>query len=143
MTFDFGISVGVFLGLTIVLGFMMSLGKAAVYKHIPVYYPHHVGSVGGLVGMIGGLGGFFLPIAYGALLDLTGVWTAPFMLTFLLVAIMTVWMHVAIRRMERRRHPGLEEERYLSDVPDRPLDAPQPVDPAAPLAHGTAPRPAG
>ncbi len=143
VTFDFGISVGVFLGLTIVLGFMMSLGKAAVYKHIPVYYPHHVGSVGGLVGMIGGLGGFFLPIAYGALLDLTGVWTAPFMLTFLLVAIMTVWMHVAIRRMERRRHPGLEEERYLSDVPDRPLDAPQPVDPAAPLAHGTAPRPAG
>src|SRR5690625_3132891 len=39
------------------LGFFMSLGKAAVYRHIPVYYPNHVGSVGGLVGMIGGLGG--------------------------------------------------------------------------------------
>jgi hypothetical protein len=31
-----------------VLGFFMSLGKAAVYKHIPVYYPNHVGSVGGI-----------------------------------------------------------------------------------------------
>jgi NNP family nitrate/nitrite transporter-like MFS transporter len=30
-----------------VLGFFMSLGKAAVYKHIPVYYPNHVGAVGG------------------------------------------------------------------------------------------------
>ena len=50
-----------------VLGFFMSLGKAAVFKHIPVYYPDHVGAVGGLVGMIGGLGGFVLPIAFGAL----------------------------------------------------------------------------
>src|SRR3546814_10718901 len=40
-----------------VLGFFMSLGKAAVFKHIPVYYPNHVGQVGGAVGMIGGLGG--------------------------------------------------------------------------------------
>ncbi len=124
--FDFGLSVGVFVALTVILGFVMSLGKAAVYKHIPVYYPHHVGSVGGLVGMIGGLGGFFLPIAFGMLLDLTGVWTAPFMLLFVLVAIMTVWMHVAIRRMERRRHPALKDEKYLSDVPDAPLERPVP-----------------
>ncbi|PQO23059.1 MFS transporter [Rhodobacteraceae bacterium WD3A24] len=119
--FDFGLSVGVFVALTVILGFVMSLGKAAVYKHIPVYYPSHVGSVGGLVGMIGGLGGFFLPIMFGALLDLTGVWTAPFMLLFVLVAVSTVWMHVAIRRMERRRHPALAEERYLSDVPEAPV----------------------
>ena len=31
-----------------VLGFFMSLGKAAVFKHIPVYYPNDVGAVGGL-----------------------------------------------------------------------------------------------
>ena len=144
--FNFGLSVGFFVALTVILGFVMSLGKAAVYKHIPVYYPHHVGSVGGLVGMIGGLGGFFLPIAFGLLLDLTGVWTAPFMLLFVLVAVMTVWMHVAIRRMERRRHPGLADERYLSDVPDRPLDAPSPSDHATgaiPSATTPAPRPAG
>ncbi len=122
--FNFGISVGFFVALTVLLGFVMSLGKAAVYKHIPVYYPHHVGSVGGLVGMIGGLGGFFLPIAYGVLLDLTGIWTAPFMLTFIMVAVMTVWMHVAIRRMERKRHPELEQEKYLSDVPEKPYPKP-------------------
>ncbi len=123
--FNIGLSVSVFVALTVVLGFVMSLGKAAVYKHIPVYYPHHVGSVGGLVGMIGGLGGFVLPIAFGILLDLTGVWTAPYMLMFVLVAISTVWMHVAIRRMERRRHPALGEEKYLSDVPEQPLPRPE------------------
>ena len=68
-----------------VLGFFMALGKAAVYKHIPVYYPKNVGAVGGLVGMIGGLGGFVLPIAFGALNDLTGLWTSCFMLLFVLV----------------------------------------------------------
>ena len=122
--FNFGLSVGFFVALTVVLGFLMSLGKAAVYKHIPVYYPHHVGSVGGLVGMIGGLGGFVLPIAFGILLDTTGVWTAPYMLLFGIVLVSTVWMHVAIRRMERARHPALAEEVYLSDVPHEPHPAP-------------------
>jgi NNP family nitrate/nitrite transporter-like MFS transporter len=69
----------------------VSLGKATVYKHIPVYHPRHIGSVDGL-------GGFFLPVVYGVLLDVTGLLTAPFMVTFVLVAIMTMWMHVAIRR---------------------------------------------
>ena len=84
-----------------VLGFFMALGKAAVYKHIPVYYPNNVGAVGGLVGMIGGLGGFVLPIAFGALNDLTGLWTSCFMLLFLLVGVALLWMHVSIRQMER------------------------------------------
>ncbi|HRO11110.1 MFS transporter [Amaricoccus sp.] len=83
------------------LGFFMSLGKAAVYKHIPVYYPEHVGAVGGLVGMIGGLGGFVLPIIFGALLDLTGIYTSCFAFLFLLVGMALTWMHLAIRNMER------------------------------------------
>jgi len=83
-----------------VLGFFMSLGKAAVYKHIPVYYPKDVGAVGGLVGMIGGLGGFVLPIAFGVLNDLTGIWTSCFMLLFAIVSGALLWMHFAIRRME-------------------------------------------
>ena len=76
--------------------------------------------------MIGGLGGFFLPIAFGLLLDFTGVWTAPYMLLFVLVAVSTIWMHVAIRRMERVRHPALRDERYLSDLPTKPYPAPPP-----------------
>ncbi|MGD9879049.1 MAG: nitrate/nitrite transporter [Reyranella sp.] len=86
-----------------VLGFFMSLGKAAVYKHIPVYYPGRVGAVGGVVGLVGGLGGFVLPIAFGLLNDLTGVWTSCFMLLFLVVAVSLVWMHVSIRAMEREK----------------------------------------
>ncbi len=86
------------------LGFFMSLGKAAVFKHIPVYFPKHVGSVGGLVGMIGGLGGFILPIAFGTVLDLTGIYTSCFALLFGLVAIALVWMHLSIRSMERAAH---------------------------------------
>jgi len=89
-----------FLVTIFVLGFFMSLGKAAVFKHIPVYYPNHVGAVGGLVGMVGGLGGFVLPLAFGALNDLTGVWTSCFVLLFVLVSIALAWMHFAIRNME-------------------------------------------
>ena len=96
-----------FVILTIFLGFFMSLGKAAVYKHIPVYYPNNVGAVGGLVGLIGGLGGFVLPITFGVMNDLIGVWTACFMLLFALVSIALVWMHFTIRRMERAYVPEL------------------------------------
>jgi len=46
------------------------------------------------------------------------------MLLFVLVVVMTVRTHVAIRRMERRRHPALAEERYLSDMPDKPVETP-------------------
>jgi NNP family nitrate/nitrite transporter-like MFS transporter len=121
--------------LTFVLGMFMSFGMAAVYKHIPVYYPDNVGSVGGLVGMIGGLGGFALPIAFGAMADLTGIWTSCFMLLFLLVSGAMAWMHLAIRRMERRNLPGL---RALPQLPEMeglgaqaPADgAPRPPTPA-------------
>jgi NNP family nitrate/nitrite transporter-like MFS transporter len=102
--------------LTFVLGFFMSLGKAAVYKHIPAYYPDRVGSVGGVVGLVGGLGGFVLPIAFGAMNDLVGVWTSCFMLLFLLVSIALTWMHFAIRRMERREHPDLGAPRDLPEL---------------------------
>ena len=90
-----------FVAVLFALGFFMSLGKAAVFKHIPVYYPAHVGAVGGLVGMIGGLGGFILPISFGALLDLTGIYTSCFALLLLLVTGALVWMHLSIRAMER------------------------------------------
>jgi MFS transporter, NNP family, nitrate/nitrite transporter len=102
--------------LVFTLGFFMSLGKAAVYKHIPVYYPDNVGSVAGVVGMIGGLGGFILPIVFGALNDLLGVWTSCFMLLFLLVSIALTWMHFAIRRMDEARHPALRRDTDLPEV---------------------------
>ncbi|MBL8837438.1 MAG: NarK/NasA family nitrate transporter, partial [Alphaproteobacteria bacterium] len=99
-----------------VLGFFMALGKAAVYKHIPVYYPNHVSSVGGVVGLIGGLGGWILPIAFGVLNDLTGVWTSCFMLLFVVVSVSLVWMHFSILYMEKRRSPELAGPQYLPEA---------------------------
>jgi NNP family nitrate/nitrite transporter-like MFS transporter len=99
----FEIGLLTFIAIAFVLGFFMSLGKAAVFKHIATYYPGNVGAVGGLVGMIGGLGGFFLPIAFGVLNDLTGLWSSCFMLLFALVVTLFAWMHIAVRRMERQR----------------------------------------
>ena len=58
-------------------------------------------AVGGVVGMIGGLGGFVMPIAFGMLLDFTGLWTSYFMLLFVVVGVSLLWMHTAILRMER------------------------------------------
>ncbi|PKP68262.1 MAG: MFS transporter, partial [Alphaproteobacteria bacterium HGW-Alphaproteobacteria-5] len=106
--FSFAIGLRPFVALTIVLGFFMAIGMAAVYKHIPVYYPDHVGAVGGLVGAIGGLGGFFLPIAFGVMNDRVGVWTSCFMLLFVLVAAALIWMHGAVRLMERHRIGALK-----------------------------------
>lgn len=118
ITFRLAIGVMPFTLLVFVLGFFMSLGKAAVYKHIPVYYPQYVGAVGGVVGMIGGLGGFLLPIAFGALNDLTGIWTSCFMLLFVVVASALAWMHFAIRRMERRHFPQISRETDLPEIID-------------------------
>ena len=115
---NFTIAIGLvpFVILTIILGFFMSLGKAAVYKHIPVYYPDHVGAVGGLVGMIGGLGGFILPICFGLMNDLIGVWTSCFMLLFVIVAISLTWMHFAIIFSDRKLHPELRGPKSLPEL---------------------------
>ena len=114
--FEFAIGLAPFLALTVALGFFMSLGSAAVFKHIPTYYPDNVGSVGGLVGMIGALGGFVLPIAFGVMNDRLNVWTSCFMLLFALVATALVWMHFAIRHMERRKHAELRGPKDLPEL---------------------------
>lgn len=107
LAFSFGWSVWSFTAIAFVLGFFMSFGKAAVYKHIVSYYPDRVGAVSGMVGLVGGLGGWVLPICFGFMNDVVGVWSACFMLLFGLVAVSLVWMHLAIRSMEKEAHPCL------------------------------------
>lgn len=116
ITFNLALGVVPFTLIVFTLGFFMSLGKAAVYKHIPVYYPDRVGAVGGVVGMIGGLGGFILPITFGALNDLIGVWTSCFMLLFLIVLASLMWMHYAIRELEKSQHPDLAQPQYFPEA---------------------------
>ena len=116
ITFNITIPLWLFVCLTVILGFFMSLGKAAVYKHIPIYYPRHVGSVGGIVGLVGGLGGFVLPICFGVMNDIIGVWTSCFMLLTGIIAVALTWMHFAIRHMERSKHPALRGPKYLPEL---------------------------
>lgn len=104
--------IGLFVAMTFVLGFFMSLGMAAVFKHIPSYFPRTVGSVSGLVGMFGGLGGFFLPIIFGVLNDMTNIWTTAFMALFGTTAACLIWMHIVILNMAERfdRDPRYTDE---------------------------------
>ncbi|MDV6316318.1 MFS transporter [Idiomarina sp. HP20-50] len=113
--FHFEITLVGFVFLTFALGFFMSLGKAAVFKHIPVYYPKNVGAVGGVVGMIGGFGGFLLPLTFGMLNDVVGVWQSSFMLLFVIAAAALAWMHFAIVRAERVE---CREDREERDLPE-------------------------
>jgi len=89
----------VFTGLALLLGCSMGIGMAAVYTHIPTYFPAEVGVVGGLVGVFGGLGGFVLPLVFGALLAWTGLWTTCWIVLALLAGTLLVWMHLVVRRM--------------------------------------------
>lgn len=92
------------------LGCAMGIGKAAVYKHIPEYFPHEVGSVGGVVGMLGALGGFFLLPIFGYAVAITGIPTAMFGVLFLLTAVCLLWMHLTIHRMLQGRSPELADD---------------------------------
>ncbi|KAA0225689.1 MAG: hypothetical protein AKCLJLPJ_02444 [Fimbriimonadales bacterium] len=103
----FQANVWVFTGLVFIAGIAMGIGKAAVYRHIPDYFPNDVGTVGGLVGVIGGLGGFFCPIIFGYLLKATGLWTTCWLLLALISVICLVWMHIVVLRMTRgMKDPG-------------------------------------
>jgi NNP family nitrate/nitrite transporter-like MFS transporter len=111
----FQANVWIFTGLVFIAGIAMGIGMAAVYKHIPDYFPDNVGVVGGMVGVLGGLGGFFCPVIFGYLLRATGIWTTSWMFLAILAAVSLVWMHLVIQRMMRKRAPTVA--RQLEEVP--------------------------
>ena len=96
--------------LVILIGIMWGIGKAAVYKYIPEYFPNEVGIVGGMVGLIGGLGGFIGPILFGYLLDFTGLWTSSWIFVFLTSAICLYWMHRTINKLNKKAAPELQDK---------------------------------
>jgi NNP family nitrate/nitrite transporter-like MFS transporter len=94
-----------FTGALVTLGVGMGVGKAAVYKHVPVYYPADVGAVGGLVGCLGGLGAVVLPPVFAYLDEWTGwgIQVSTFGTMAVLVLVTMVWMGVVIANMTRKK----------------------------------------
>ncbi|HEY5673916.1 MAG TPA: MFS transporter [Malonomonas sp.] len=101
----FQANVWIFAILVVLLGSIWGIGKAAVYKLIPDYFPEEVGVVGGMVGVLGGLGGFFCPIVFGYLLEWTGLWSSCWMFMFALSLACLLWMHMVATKMMKEKHP--------------------------------------
>jgi MFS transporter, NNP family, nitrate/nitrite transporter len=99
-TVGVGVNWIVFTALLFVVGIAWGFGKASVFKYVADDYPKNLGVVSGIVGLIGGIGGFLLPIKFGFLLDLTGVYSSAFMLLLGITTISLLFLH---------RHKGGEE----------------------------------
>ncbi|MCG3206762.1 MAG: hypothetical protein FOGNACKC_00361 [Anaerolineae bacterium] len=97
----FQANVWIFTLLVFVIGITMGIGKAAVYKYIPDYFPQEVGTVGGTVGVIGGLGGFVCPIIFGYLLNAIGLWTTTWIFFFGVSLVCLVWLHLVVRSLTK------------------------------------------
>ncbi|MCK6499653.1 MAG: MFS transporter, partial [Nitrospira sp.] len=108
----FQANVWVFSTIVLFAGIMMGVGMAAVYRHIPDYFPHDVGVVGGIVGVLGGLGGFFFPIIFGYLLKWTGLWTTCWLFLMAIALICLIWMHIVILRMSKNLKPAGPLDRH-------------------------------
>ncbi|MGD9961364.1 MFS transporter [Nocardioides sp.] len=103
----YSISLVPFAALVFLLGCAMGVGKAAVFKHIPEYFPDNVGAVGGLVGMLGGLGGFFLPPLFAYTKVWSGFPSSTFFVLFVLTVICLLWMHWTVIHMLQTESPEL------------------------------------
>ncbi len=101
----FQANVWIFAILIIILGSVWGIGKAAVYKLIPDYFPDEVGVVGGMVGVLGGLGGFVCPIIFGYLLEWTGLWTSCWIFMCGLSLVCLLWMHLTVSKLMKEKHP--------------------------------------
>ena len=87
--------------LVVVVGAMMGIGKASVFKYIPEYFPRDVGAVGGLVGAIGGLGGFVLPLVFAWAEGASGRPQSIFLVLLVCAIVSLAWLHVIVWRTRR------------------------------------------
>jgi len=93
--------------LIFIVGVGMGIGKAAVYKYIPDYFPRDVGAVGGLVGSLGALGGFILPLLFAYAYELTGVPQTTFFILLLITGVSFLWLHLTVVKLLNEASPQL------------------------------------
>src|SRR5581483_10216328 len=60
------------------LACFLGAGNGAVFKLVPLEFPHDAGAAAGVVGAAGGLGGFFPPLLMGVVRDHAGTYTLGF-----------------------------------------------------------------
>jgi NNP family nitrate/nitrite transporter-like MFS transporter len=108
-SFHFSLGITGFTVLMFLLGVGMGVGKAAVYKYIPEYFPRDVAAVGGLVGTLGALGGFALPPLFAYAKAGTHLPQSAFALLFLLTAASFLWLHLTVLRLVRAAAPRVRD----------------------------------
>lgn len=118
--FHFAMNVTWFTTLVFIVGVCMGIGKAAVYKYIPEYFPKDIGAVGGLVGMLGALGGFFLPPMFASFQKLTLIPQSTFFLMFLITGISFAWLHWTVMSLLQKASPALEHQLDFHDAASDP-----------------------
>lgn len=107
---QFEAHIWVYFILVLLIGIMWGIGGAAVFKHIPEYFPNEVGLVGGMVGLIGAMGGFVGPIFFGYFLDYTGLWTSSWIFVFIISAISLYWMNSVIKSLTNKEAPHIKNK---------------------------------
>lgn len=95
------------------LGAALGAGSGAVFKLVPLEFPHEAGAAAGIVGAAGGLGGFFPPVFVGLVKDAEGTYTYGFvgLLVFTILCLAgAVWLLRSASTLELRgvRRAGVE-----------------------------------
>ena len=119
LSLHIGLPAWAFAGLMFGLGVSFACGMASTFKYVADDFPDNLGAVSGIVGLAGGLGGFLLPILFGILLDLTGVYSSCFMLLYGIVWTSLILAYIT----EVRRTPviGVDDtppaKRAMANIP--------------------------
>ena len=100
-TFHLGLPAWGFAMLLFILGVALACGMASTFKYISDDFPANMGPVSGIVGLAGGLGGFLLPILFGIMLDLTGIYSSCFMLLYGIVWVSLILAYITEVRRTR------------------------------------------
>ena len=115
---SFGMGIYQFTALLVVVGVMMGLGKASVYKYIADYFPKDVGAAGGVVGAVGGVGGFALPLLFAWAHHASGRPESAFLVVLVSAVFSLICLHVVVVKMLRdeRRRTNTLQTREQSDA---------------------------